>query len=101
MARKRLGLLCSTGCRTRDHGSWGECIKAKNARIAYANSAGGSDYTAEKKWDAELNAYREARDQGIQPDGTTMPKIRAALEASDKKGAAYGRDFGVASPLKA
>lgn len=97
----KLGLMCSTGCSTRDHGSWGECIRAKNAGIAYANSANGSDYTAQKKWDAELDAYRAARAEGIQPDGTTMPKIRAALEASDKAGAAYGRDFAVATPMEA
>lgn len=101
MARKKLGLMCSTGCSTKDHGSWGECIKAKNAGIAYAASARGLDYTAEKKWDAELSAYRDARDQGIQPDGTTMPKIRAALEASDRVGKAYGRDFNVATPAEA
>lgn len=93
--------MCSTGCPTKDHESWGECIKAKNAGIAYAASARGSDFSASKRWDAELNAYREARSQGIQPDGTTMGKIRQALDMSDKAGAAYGRDFGVASPLEA
>lgn len=103
VGRKRtiLGFHCSSGCKTKDHESWGECVRAKNARIAYANSAGGNDYTAQKKWDAELQAYRDARAQGVQPDGTTMPKIEAALKASDKAGRAYGRDFGVATPMQA
>ena len=42
-----------------------------------------------KKWDNELNAYREARDQGIQPAGTSMEKINEARRASDALGTAY------------
>lgn len=91
---------CTTGCRTKDHSTWGECMRAKHAIIAYSGIAGG-DASAQKRWDNELQAYRDARAQGIQPDGTTMPKIQAALEASDRAGAAYGRDFAVASPLEA
>lgn len=51
--------------------------------------AGKGDATAEKHWQKELNAYKDARAQGIQPAGTTMPKIRAAVEASDRAGKAY------------
>ena len=43
-----------------------------------------------KKWDNELKAYRDARAQGIQPDGTSMAKVRAAVDASEKTGVAYG-----------
>lgn len=42
-----------------------------------------------KKWDNELNAYREARAQGIQPAGTSMEKINEARRASDALGTAY------------
>jgi hypothetical protein len=42
-----------------------------------------------KKWDNELNAYREARSQGIQPAGTSMEKINEARRASDALGTAY------------
>lgn len=96
----KTGKNCTSGCRTKDHRSWGECMRAKNAVVAYAG-IGGGDATAAKHWDSELNAYREARRQGIQPDGTTMPKIQAALDASDRAGAAYGRDFSVATPMEA
>ena len=34
-----------------------------------------------KRWDAELDLYRSARKQGIQPDGTKTSKIMAALKA--------------------
>jgi hypothetical protein len=43
-----------------------------------------------KKWDNELNLYREARAQGIQPEGTSTAKIRKAMDVSDKTGHAFG-----------
>ena len=42
-----------------------------------------------KQWDGELQAYRDARAQGIQPAGTSMRKIREAVEISNKTGVAY------------
>ena len=50
-----------------------------------------------KKWDAELNAYASARAQGIQPDGTSMKKIEAAVKASENMGKAYDGGTAVAS----
>jgi hypothetical protein len=43
-----------------------------------------------KKWNNELSLYREARKQGIQPDGTSTAQIRKAMDVSDKTGHAYG-----------
>lgn len=43
----------------------------------------------EKKWNAELDAYKQARAQGIQPNGTTMKDIDAAKKASENLGRAY------------
>jgi hypothetical protein len=43
-----------------------------------------------KKWNSELSLYREARKQGIQPDGTSTAQIRKAMDVSDKTGHAYG-----------
>ena len=42
-----------------------------------------------KKWDGELNAYKDARAQGIQPKSTKMHDIKAAVAASDKLGKAF------------
>ena len=42
-----------------------------------------------KKWEGELSAYREARAQGIQPEGTSMEKIQEARRASDVMGKAF------------
>lgn len=80
-------MACRTGCKTKDHESWGACIRAAGLQIAPGETAPGQ-YTS-KSWDNELELYREARRQGIQPEGTTLPKIRAALDASDKLGRAY------------
>jgi len=42
------------------------------------------------KWDAELKAYKDARAQGIQPDGTSMKQVQKAVDISQKTGKAYG-----------
>jgi hypothetical protein len=46
----------------------------------------------DKKWNAELKAYRDARDQGIQPAGTSMRHIQQAHKASEVLGKAYNAD---------
>ena len=47
------------------------------------------DSMPQRKWDRELQSYRDARDQGVQPEGTTTAKIESAMRASDKLGRAY------------
>ena len=51
---------------------------------------GGSDATRQKKWDRELDGYRDAVRQGIEPSGTTTAKTHEAVRLSDKYGVAYG-----------
>lgn len=45
-----------------------------------------------KKWDAELQAYRDARAQGIQPASTRMRDIKVAVEVSNQAGKAFKAD---------
>jgi hypothetical protein len=45
-----------------------------------------------KKWNGELDAYRAARAQGIQPAGTSMAHVKAAVEASNVMGSAFDAD---------
>jgi len=47
---------------------------------------------SDKKWTSELQAYRDARDQGIQPAGTTRAHVEAAYEASATLGKAYNSE---------
>jgi hypothetical protein len=62
-----------------------------------AGDAAGNKMVTKKKWEAELNAYSAARAQGIQPDGTSMTKIQAAVKASENMGKAYDGGTAVAS----
>jgi hypothetical protein len=83
-------MACTTGCPTKGCPSYAACLRGKGARVAYANSAGGWDYTAQKKHDAELASYAEARRQGIQPSGTTKAHTERAIAISNETGTAYG-----------
>jgi hypothetical protein len=94
------GENCTSGCRTRDHNSYGECLKSKSVGTYLASPSKGLDGTAQKRWDAELDLYRKARSEGIQPDGTTLNKVTEAMRLSDAAGAAYGRDFNKAAPTE-
>jgi len=85
-------MACSTGCPTQDCPSYGYCMRNKGAKVAYCNSAGGYDATKQKKWDAELDYYRDTVRQGIQPSGTTRDKIDAAVAISDRTGQPYRAD---------
>jgi hypothetical protein len=44
---------------------------------------------SDKKWTSELQSYRDARSQGIQPAGTTRAHVEAAYEASVTLGKPY------------
>lgn len=88
------GENCTSGCLTKDHKTFGECMRNKSLRVAYCNSAGGNDYTRAKRWDKELSDYRDARSQGIQPAGTSTAQIRNAVELSNHTGKAYDASVG-------
>jgi hypothetical protein len=90
------GLNCSRTCTSRDHATFGECMRAKNQMIGYARSAYGADKTRDNLHERELTLYRDLRSQGIQPDGTGMAKLKFAERMSSETGMAYGRDFQVA-----
>jgi hypothetical protein len=68
-------------------GCFGCKISTLELGVGDANSKVSMSTT---KWDAELKAYRSARDQGIQPAGTSMKQIQKAVEVSNKTGKAYG-----------
>jgi len=77
-----------------DHSNCGdECFgcKAKNLQLATGDARGDviASGTTQKKWNSELEAYRSARAQGIQPNGTKRKQVEAAHEASEKLGSAY------------
>lgn len=80
---------CTSGCRTKDHASYGECLKDKGVRAVGVDISKGFDADTQKKWDKELDSYRAARAEGIQPAGTQQHHIDNAKRISDKTGTAW------------
>jgi hypothetical protein len=86
-----LGENCRSGCKEKNHESYIECLQSANLQIN-AGDASRAESMSQKKWDRELQSYRDARSQGIQPAGTSTQAIREAHEASEKLGKAYNAD---------
>lgn len=76
---------CSSSCPTQDHASYGACLRSKNLQL----NPNLSDTGATKKWDGDLQKYRNARSQGIQPDGTSAAQVDRAERISQSIGQAY------------
>jgi hypothetical protein len=56
--------------------------------------AGRADSMSDKKWNNELNAYADARKQGIQPAGTSLKQVQDAVDKSNKAGKAFDANTG-------
>jgi hypothetical protein len=79
--------ICRTGCATKDHDSYADCLIAANVTVnATAVSPLKSMYERTK---SDLTAYGSARRNGIQPEGTTVEKVRQAENASRALGRPY------------
>lgn len=87
-----LGAKCSSGCRTKDHASYGECLKSKGTRVGWADSVNRVDRTHAQKFEGRLDKYRRLRAQGIMPRTTLQRDIDMADVASQENGAAYRAD---------
>ena len=72
--------------------------KAKGLQLATGDAAGNiiASGTTQKKWDKELDLYKRARAQGIQPDGTQTKQVQKAIDVSNRTGVAYD----ASSPLR-
>lgn len=65
--------------------------KAKGLQLN-TGDANSQKSMSNKKWNNELDAYRDARAQGIQPAGTSMAHVKAAVDASNVMGTAFDAD---------
>lgn len=80
-------MACRSGCKSKDHGSYAECLQAAGVTVAATiNSPLQPMYEATK---TDLPAYQSARRNGIQPGGTSLEKVRAAEQASRLLGRPY------------
>jgi len=77
-----------------DHTGCGDdCFGCKVKTLELnTGDANSNKNMSNKKFNSELNAYKEARRQGIQPSGTSMTKIEQAYKASENLGKAYKGD---------
>lgn len=82
-------MSCSSSCLTQDHDSWGDCVRAKGLKVAYAQEHAGKDATAQKAADKNLENYAKARKYGIQPQSTRKPDVDRAVRISEQTGSAY------------
>lgn len=78
--------MCSSGCpNPGSHTSWGDCQRSKRLNIGYANSANGWDYSKEKAFQKENDAYVKALSDGLDPVTPTWHGIRKAYAEAEKK----------------
>ena len=69
------------------------CFGCKGLTLVLSAGDANSNKTMpSKQWDSELAAYKRAREQGIQPAGTSMKKVQEALKASDTLGKPYNAE---------
>lgn len=75
---------CRSGCKTQDHASYAACCRA--AAPVTKNSTQSTDalYRREAVNATEINEYKAARAQGIQPATTQLKDIREAVAVSKK-----------------
>lgn len=64
-------------------GCFGCKIKTLELGTGDARGAVIESGTTQKKWDKELDRYRDARAQGVRPEGTSTAAIEKALQASE------------------
>lgn len=83
------GEHCRSGCPTRDHSSYAECLRSARVQVAYCDSVNRRDYTRQKRWDRELSDYRDCVRQGMNPAGTGRASIDEAVARSDETGKPY------------
>ena len=80
-------MACSSGCPTKNHRSWGACVRAKALQV--------QDVEAHKYnsgINRQLDEYRKARYDGLQPDSVYAKDVDAARRITDATGVPYRGD---------
>jgi hypothetical protein len=74
-------IVCASNCPTRDHKTYGECLRAKGLQLSPAvNDAYG---TRQRAWDRELDNYASAVRQGLDPVSTKQWATDKAIREAD------------------
>lgn len=75
------GENCSSACLTKDHRSFGECVRSKGIRHHALGGTGHSN-TDQKRFERTNARYRQAVKDGLQPQQVSEPAINRAYEAA-------------------
>ena len=78
-------MTCTTGCMTKNHATWGECMRAKALNVKPNLMHAGR----QKVMDRELQSYRDAKRQGVQPASVLQKDIDHAMKVSNETGVAF------------
>ncbi len=81
---------CTSSCKTKDHDSYGECIRSNTPMFVGVNpTKTGWDQDKVKKDEREIQSYWDATRQGIEPRSTRKKDIDAAVKLSNDAGKAF------------
>lgn len=69
---------CRSGCPDQNHESYGACLKASNFHTLVGDAVHDN-----RKLERNLQAYRDVRAQGIQPQSIRRPFVEASKRAAD------------------
>jgi len=87
-------MACASSCITKDHFSYGECLRSKNlAAVGLESTNPSFAMSNQKAFDKNLDLYENAVKQGVQPATTQTKDIHMALDASDQHGKPYRADL--------
>ena len=73
--------MCSSSCLTKDHKTFGECLRAKNLHLS--PHVNGEYAVKQKQWDKDLDHYERAVSDGLQPAGTQRHQVDAAIREAE------------------
>lgn len=81
---------CTSSCKTKDHASYGECLRSNIPMFVGVNpTKTGWDQDKVKKDEKEIQSYWDATRQGIEPRSTRKKDIDAAVKLSNEAGKAF------------
>jgi hypothetical protein len=80
-------LPCSSNCRTKNHETWGECVRSKGLQIADVGA-----HLFNQSRSNEINQYVKAREAGLQPESVFKKDVDAAWKTTEATGTPYRAD---------
>lgn len=80
-------MACSSSCPTRNHASFGECLRAK--RLTVADPAA---HKFNQNQIRQMDAYVDARKAGLQPETVFKKDVDFAWRETERTGKPYRAD---------